>query len=217
MNAVVAWILDLLYPPKCAFCRRLVSDPCMICPACEKNLPYTNGRTGKRKLDTISTVISPLLYEGSVREAMLRFKFQGAAVYSAVFGRLLAAEIEKSGIQADAICWIPLSRKRLRKRGYDQARLLAEETAERLHIPCMSLLEKTRNNPAQSGVLGREERKRNVSGVYRFSGKEVIEGKKILLIDDIITTGATMEEASRILRQAGAKEVYGAAAATREI
>lgn len=216
MKTAAQWILDLLYPPKCTFCRRIVSDSRIICQECEKKLPYTNERTGRRKLDTVPVVVSPLLYEGSVREAMLRFKFQGASGYSAAFGELLASEIEKSGIQTDCITWIPLSRKRLRKRGYDQARLLAEETAASLHMPCVSLLEKTRNNPAQSGVLNREERKRNVQGVYRFCGKEQIEGKKILLIDDILTTGATMEEAAKVLRLAGAETVYGAAAATRE-
>ena len=106
MKTAAQWILDLLYPPKCAFCRRIVSDSRIICQECEKKLPYTNERTGRRKLDTVPVVVSPLLYEGSVREAMLRFKFQGASGYSAAFGELLASEIERSGIQPDCITWI---------------------------------------------------------------------------------------------------------------
>ena len=148
---------------------------------------------------------------------MLRFKFHGAACYSSIFGELLAAEVKRSGMEADIITWIPLSRKRLRKRGYDQARLLAEETAKWLHMPCMPLLDKIRNNPAQSGIADREARQRNVDGAYRLHMTTDIVGKKILLIDDIVTTGATMEEAAKVLCRSGAEAVYGAAAETREI
>ena len=217
MNAFFQTILNLLYPPKCAFCRSLVSSERMICPDCEKKQPFTDSTSGRRMLGTVSLAVAPFKYEGSVRDALLRYKFHGLSCYSGIFGEFMAKEILKAGIEADMICWIPLSKARLRKRGYDQARLLAEEIADILQMPCCPLLEKTKHNSAQSGMAGKEERIKNVSGVYLARANTVIQGKKILLIDDIITTGATMEEAAKELMRAGAACVYGAAAAMRQI
>ena len=102
---------------------------------------------------------------------------------------------------------MPLSRKRLRSRGYDQARLLAEHLSKKISRPCVRLLKKVRNAAPQSGTGGREERKANVLGAYRAFGKQELRGKTVLLIDDIVTTGATLTECASVLTSAGAARI----------
>ena len=113
----------------------------------------------------------------------------------------------------DMVTWAPLSKKRLRRRGYDQARLLAEAVAKELGLPGEGLLRKVRNTPPQSGIDTPEARRANVSGVYAAAEPNHAAGKCILLIDDIITTGATVSECARILLLSGAESVYAAALA----
>ena len=127
MNALVNWLLDLLYPPRCAFCRRLLNDAERgICRFCRRR----NADTGtRRELKNGLLCVAPLRYEDQVRESLLRYKFRGVTAYGAAYAEFLAKCIDESDISCDIITWVPLSRRRLRKRGYDQARILAEETA----------------------------------------------------------------------------------------
>ena len=199
-------VLELLYPTKCTFCHKLTGGD-TVCKSCAEKLPLTAGGAQAQKFPFISQCVSPLYYEGNVRESLLRYKFGGLSLYSAVYAGFMAKCIDENQISCDIITWVPLSRKRLRKRGYDQAKLLAGELSERTGIPCCRLLKKTRNNPAQSGTGGAEKRRANVSGVYTALKPERIKGKSILLVDDIVTTGATLSECGRILLSAGAGEV----------
>ena len=113
----------------------------------------------------------------------------------------------------DLVAWVPVSRKRRRERGYDQAQLLAEQVADLLQMPVCHCLKKVRDNPPQSGVETPEERRKNVRGRYMPLDPEQFENKRILLVDDVITTGETMEECSRVLCTAGAEQVVCAALA----
>ena len=208
-----ARILDLLYPPKCAFCGTLVSrEDAGICPACLRDLPRTADL--RRSADFVTGVTAPLYYEGTVRQAMLRYKFNGAPARGEVYGRLIAGELRRTEkTDFDAVTWAPLSRQRLRRRGYDQARILAEAAAGELGLPCVPLLRKVRHTPPQSGIGEPEARRANVSGVYTAADAGGTAGKRILLIDDIITTGATISECARVLLLAGAESVHAAALA----
>ena len=207
MNQLGERLLDLLYPPKCAFCRKLVTDGRMLCPDCEKALPVPEKEKQSKKISGLAVCLSPLYYTGDVRQSLHRYKFQGAAAYYRIYAELMAACARGYGLTADLVTWVPLSRKRLRSRGYDQARLLAEEVAGRLGLPCEQTLEKIRNNPAQSGTSGAEERQKNVLGVYRAVTS--FAGEHVLLVDDIVTTGATLSEAAKELLNAGAEQVSG--------
>ena len=214
MGRLISGLLDLLFPPKCAFCRRLVkSNNNLLCPACRANLPYTEDG-GAQHGDFFRLCISALYYEDTVRQALLRYKFQGSSGYAGTFGRLLADCIraELRG-QYDLISWVPLSRERLRERGYDQAMLLAQAAALELQDVAVSTLDKVRNAEKQSGVGSAEKRRANISGAYRVADAELIQGRRILLIDDIVTTGATLSECARTLREAGAKDVVCATVA----
>lgn len=214
---VIDKLLDLLYPPRCAFCRRLLWREALACPDCLKSLPYTGAAARYGRIAHISDCVSPLYYEGDVRASLLRYKFHSLTAYSKVYAKIMLKCIDECGISCDIITWVPLSARRLRKRGYDQARLLAEEISSAKGVPCQRLLKKTVNNPAQSGTGSPEKRRANVAGVYAYAGGGGLEGRSVLLIDDIVTTGATLAECARVLKTAGAGPVYAATVArTRE-
>lgn len=210
MRAAAA-LLDLLFPPKCPFCRRVLDAPGM-CPACEKSLPWTDEARGLRELPGGLLCAAPLWYEGPVREAVRRFKFRGGVTAAGPLGALIAqAAADRFSGEFDAVTWVPVSAERLRKRGYDQSRLLAERACKLWGAEPEALLRKVRDNPAQSGLESAEARWRNTQGVYQAQGDPA--GRRILLIDDVCSTGATLVSAAGILLTAGAAGVVCAAAA----
>ncbi len=210
---MLSYLLGLLFPAKCVFCRKLLerreTDLCIDCrrelPFCEmsvKRLPYSESTT------------AVFYYETEVRASILRYKFHGMLQYSAAYGRLLAMKISEQEMDFDLISYVPVSRRRLHKRGYDQAGRLAKAVASELGLKSCQLLKKIRDNPAQSGIQKPEERRANVIGVYRVQKPSAIQGKRILLIDDVLTTGATLSECCRTLLDAGAAQVSCAVLAT---
>lgn len=208
MKRAIRWLLDLLYPPKCTFCRRLLQKgEEEICNACRVKLPVFSGSLPAGPY--ISDGTAALFYRETVRESLLRYKFQGLAHYDVCYGRLLSAacvRLPLGGI--DAVTWTPVSRKRRRKRGYDQSRLLAKQLSRRLDKPLSSTLRKVRDNPPQSTLSDADARRANVLGVYEADAHAEILGKTFLLVDDILTTGATASEAARTLLLSGAEAVY---------
>ena len=120
---------------------------------------------------------------------------------------------EKAGKGFEVLTWTPISPLRRLRRGYDQVELLAQAVALELGTEAIPTLSKIRHNPPQSGITGQAQRRANVLGVYRPVEPERFRGKRVLLLDDIITSGATASEAARVLLTAGAKEVIFAAVA----
>ena len=211
---VISAFLDILFPPRCVFCRGLLArGEKEICGECLKTLPYTvNG--GEQSGAFFSACVAPLFYEDHVRESILRFKFKGATGYSKPYGRLLADCIrENLNGRYDLISWVPLSSKRLKERGYDQSMLLAMSAALELDDVAVCTLDKVRDVEKQSTVGSAEKRRANIAGAYRAADPELVKGRRILLIDDIITTGSTLSECARTLLEAGAAEVLCAAIA----
>ncbi len=211
---LLSWLLDLVYPPRCAFCRRLLPDGVRgVCRFCEKKLPFVPPDGQVQSFRNVDKCLSPLYYEGSVRESLHRYKFSSLTAYADIYSEFMGKCIDENGISCDIITWIPLSRRRLRKRGYDQAELLARLIAKRQGFHCVRLLKKLRNNPPQSGTGSPEKRRANVKGIYSCIKPDLVKEKTILLIDDIVTTGATLSEATGVLKKAGAAAVYCAAVA----
>ncbi len=161
-------------------------------------------------MEFLDTCVGPLWYEGDVRESHHRYKFSNKRCYAEPYSLLMwqCAQDRLEGT-FDVVCWVPLSRKRLNRRGYDQARLLAVRVAKQLGLHAQPLLDKVRDTPAQSGQTDAAARRANVLGVYRLKRDKQVAGKRILLVDDVVTTGATMSECARILRTAGAVSVSG--------
>jgi len=205
---ILEYCLDLLYPPKCVFCHKIIKKQ-GVCEECSKQLPYTRENS-KQRLPEIACCVSPLYYEGMVRESVLRYKFGGVKSYSASYAEFIAKCIDLEGISCDIITWVPLSRKRRRKRGYDQAGLIAKELSRMIGVPCESLLRKCKNNPAQSRIHSPAQRRINVAGVYQAVASEKMHGSRILLVDDVVTTGSTLSECACVLKSGGAAEIIAA-------
>lgn len=210
-------IAHLLYPWECVFCESVLKDT-DICRECEEKLPYTVGDSAMQKFPFIDKCVSPLYYKDKVRASVHRYKFGGCSAYSRRYGIIMSDCVENNldCRSIDVISWIPLSKKRLRRRGYDQARLIAEEIAAKTGLPCRQLLQKVKNNSAQSLTRDAKQRRENVAGVYALDDGADVSGLRILLVDDVVTTGATMSEAARILRKEGAKSVFGVTLARHE-
>ena len=210
-------ILDLLFPPKCVFCGKILyREAEKWCDKCTEALPFTIN-SGRQEGDSYDFCISPLYYKSVVRKSILRFKFKGASAYASAYGKILAECIrEQSDINYDIISWVPLSGKRKRTRGYDQAMLLALATALELGDVAAETLTKPHDVRAQSEISDKDERHANISGAYKVADAELIEGKCVLLIDDIVTTGSTLSECTRVLLAAGATRIVCAALARGE-
>lgn len=203
------WLLSLLFPPKCVLCGALLKNEELdLCRRCRVEAPWYPNR--KEKLRFLDSFAAVWYYEGSVRKSLLHYKFYGARSYAGAYGRMLAMKLQEEYPEGfDCLTWIPVSRLRRFRRGYDQVKLLAQATGKELGMIPVPLIEKIRHNRPQSGVHGAAERRANVLGVYRVTAAAgSLSGKRVLMLDDILTTGATAGEAARVLLTAGAKEVH---------
>jgi len=215
-------ILNLIFPPKCVFCSKILhKTDDGWCDKCTESLPYADDH-GKQDGDVFDFCVSPLYYTGTVRRSILRYKFNNAYYYADTYGKVLAEciqeckDIKFHNMDYDIISWVPLSNKRERKRGYDQAMLLATATASQLGEVAVETLKKPHDVQAQSELGDKAERSANISGAYATADSDNIQGKRILLIDDVVTTGSTLEECSRVLLSAGACGVICATLARGE-
>lgn len=200
------FVLDLLFPPKCPFCGKLLDKGELLCPACQRELPWLSGAAGEARVELTAGCVSALRYQDAVREAVHRYKFGGGRGRCRGFGALVAQCVRDHGLAADVISWPSLSARRLRRRGYDQAQLLARQAGKALGLPVVRTLRKA-HRPAQSGLEDAAARRANLLGAYSAVHPERFAGKRVLLIDDVLTTGATLSECAKTLRLAGAAEV----------
>ena len=153
-------------------------------------------------------------YKDDVRKSIHRFKFGNTRGYADVYARLLALRLQNTFPEAfDILTWVPVSGLRRLKRGYDQTELIAKALARDLGMPATAVLKKIRHTPPQSGIRDAAQRRANVLGAYAVHTRQNLAGKRILLLDDVLTTGATASECARVLVTAGAKEVCFAAVA----
>ena len=206
-------ILALLFPPKCTLCRKLLDkDETDLCRCCRTEAPEITKPNFK--LQFLAGWTAVWYYKDDVRKSLLRYKFYNARSYADVYGRILAMKLQKehSG-DFDLLTWVPISTLRRWKRGFDQVELIALAVGRELGIEPVPTLKKIRNTPPQSGIRDSAKRRANVLGAYRVIDPATIAGKRLLMLDDIITTGATASECGKTLLTAGAKEVFCAAVA----
>jgi len=205
---LIQYLLDLIFPHKCPFCGRVLERYEQgMCERCQPVLPWTDGENDPVEFCDVS--LSPLRYRDGVREAMHRFKFLRGQEHANLFGTLMAQCLrDRLDETVDAVVWVPLSRKGLRRRGYDQSELLARHVAEEMGLPLVCALEKIRETTTQSSVKGDSARRANVVGAYRVRAGVDLTGKRVVLVDDVVTSGATLSECALCLRLAGAADVY---------
>lgn len=212
MNLIAA-LLNLLFPEKCLLCRKVLANGEIdLCRHCRCDNPaYTHRKSRPQFLDSFTAV---WYYEEDIRSSLLRYKFGGCRSYAPGYGRLLAMVLQKNYPDGfDLITWVPVSRFRKWKRGYDQVELIARAAAGELGTEPVALMKKIRHTRPQSSLREYSQRKANVLGAYQVLNPAEVAGKRILLLDDILTTGATASECARILKTAGAAEVHCAAMA----
>jgi len=206
------FIAETFFPPRCVACGKVIKGMAYgFCRGCVTDLP----ETGEKNLFTIPYVslYAPYYYEGAIRRALIRFKFNGKKQYAPFFAVYMAECVREIALYIDAVTFVPLAEKGRRKRGYDQAEELAVAVAAELGKPLVSSLVKLRETKKQSG-LRRAQRVGNVLGAY--AAADVGEGARLLLVDDVATTGSTMSEAAKTLLSAGAGNVVGLCAAKTE-
>lgn len=211
-------MLSFLFPQKCIFCGRLLKKGEMdLCSDCRSNAPVFTG--SKTKIPFVAHWCAMWYYNDSVRRCIHKYKFFNKRSYCIAFGRLLAMKALTEGFAGyDMVTWVPTSFLRKLRRGYDQSELLAKAIGNELGIKHQRTLHKIRNNPPQSKLKGHSGRRANVLGVYTPCHPEKFAGKRILLVDDVVTTGSTASECARILMTSGAAEVnlIAIAAATQD-
>ena len=203
-------LLDFIYPPVCSICGKL--DKNSICKKCEimlKRQAIFGIDDYSRKMRYFSEHIYVFKYDGEIRKMLLNYKFNDKPYIYNTFVNFLKKN-EKIFIQIkkyDIIIPVPISKKRFKERGYNQSELIARKIAKYAGIKyANNVLIKTKNNIAQS-LLEEQNRKENVKGVYKLNCSKKIKNKNILLIDDIYTTGSTVNECSKILKDADVNKI----------
>lgn len=206
---------EILWPPRCFFCDEVMkAGEGPVCASCrEKGL--AEGKTRTRRGEFYASARAPFSYRDEAAEAVVRLKRPDGAYLLKPAADFIAGACEEEKEEYALVTWIPLDLKRRLARGFNRSEELARLVAARLGIPAEGLLEKTRSTGKQ-GLLSEEERKANVFGAFRMKKRADVRGKTVLLVDDVITTGATVSEAARVLLTAGAAKVYAASLAMRD-
>lgn len=201
-------ILDFIYPPVCGICGKI--DQNYLCKKCQKILEsQAKFEIIKDYNQKFNNHLYIFKYEGIIRKTILNYKFNEKSYLYLTFVNFLLKnekffEILKS---YDTIIPVPISKERKKERGYNQSELLAKELAEKLSIECIKNCLIKNKNIIEQSKLTRIERKKNIQGVYILKNKEKLINKKILLIDDIYTTGSTINECCKNLEPANPKKI----------
>ena len=201
-------IFHLLFPEKCILCGKVLDKAeTDLCHTCRVEAPECPVRKQKRSF--LDSWVAIWYYKGYIRSSILRYKFRRARHYAHGYGRLLAMKLQQEHPEGfDLLTWVPISPIRRLTRGYDQVELLAKAVGKELGMEPVRTLRKIRHNCPQARIHGSAQRRANVLGVYRIVDASLVRDKRVLLLDDIITTGATAGEAARVLLTAGAEEVH---------
>ena len=213
-------IISVFFPRKCIFCNELIPISTPNCQNCAEKLPViASGICGhcgfdqnhcKCKATEFVKAIAPFYYEGLSKKTLANFKFNGKATFGKQMAEYMTDVIvqEYKDIEFDLITCIPLSKTEYNNRGFNQSAILAKQISRNLDLPCdINQIQKVRDIEPQRTKKA-HERKGNVLGAFDINHPEKIKGLSILLIDDVMTTGATLNETAKMLKIYGAKKVY---------
>ncbi|MCM1334899.1 MAG: double zinc ribbon domain-containing protein [Bacteroides sp.] len=207
-HRVYRYLIHYLYPNRCPACDRMIGYNDLFCDRCEERLVRYEKDFPVENADAFSAFC---VYKGAMRGVILRFKENPCGNTAFAFAGCIFRALDERSLcdEIDVIAYIPMLRADLEKRGYNQTELIARELRYFIKAPCAELLEKCRKTSEQKSLDG-DERKKNVLGAFRVVDAEAIRGKKILLLDDLCTTGSTLSEAAGALKEAGAVKVIAA-------
>lgn len=220
--------LDWIFPRRCLHCREFLKSGGDLCPACAAAWPslespycsvcarpFVSSEGSSRvcgdclrEPKVCARVIAAGVYRGVLHDLIVRFKYRGQERYSGFFGAKMAEVlVAVPDSSYDVIVPAPLHPARLRERGYNQSHLLAREVGKALRLPVIPrALKKVRKTPPQAD-LPAEERRKNLRGAFEVREAAAVKGKRVLIVDDVYTTGATVETISGLLLRNGAERV----------
>lgn len=201
-------MLSFFYPARCINCGELVDDKYPFCNECLKIFKPKRRERFIEVNDKKIKCISAFHYDGKIRQSICDFKFRDRKSYSKFFAESISKVFipEDKIKDFDYITAVPLSKQRYKERGYNQAEIVAKDLGKIINVEYFDILKKVKNNKIQH-TLNLEERKNNVKNVYDVQGEINIKDKKIIICDDIITSGNTLAECVRVLLELGAVEV----------
>jgi competence protein ComFC len=205
LQNLAAYSVDLLFPPVCGACGEPGS---FICRRCRQELRDSQALSGERAGadGSLAGALGLYAYKGAARSLVLALKYRSLHALAAPMGELLADYFIAHPLPVDLVMPVPLHSRRRRQRGFNQSELLARPLARRaaLELDARSL-QRIRNTSQQTRTDSREQREENVRAAFRCRIRP--EGRRVLLVDDVLTTGATLRECARTLRAAGAASV----------
>lgn len=222
-------LLDLLFPKRCVSCGRFGAYICRdcftkieyidkpVCPICQRQAVEGKTHPGCRNRYRLDGLVVICRYQGPIKEAIAKVKYKWVYDVEKVLVDLIADNLWKFDLPKDLILVsVPLHAKRKSWRGFNQAEILAKSLAKSFGMPFADVLVRVRETATQVG-LKRDKRKENVKGAFALrqaQGRTIdVKGRDIVLVDDVYTSGATMGECCRVLKKAGAGEVWGMAVA----
>lgn len=208
-HEIYRYFINYVYPNICPCCEEIIDYDEDFCDRCRNKLVMFEGEFKVKYADKFTAYC---LYVGKVRNAIRKFKYEpkGNSYYAFGFGIVQALRRNQLTSVIDAVTYVPMTKIDKRKRGYNQTELIAKEIRYLLDIPCIDVLEKTRQTKSQKSLKA-IERRENVAGAFALkSCKFDVKGKCILVIDDLCTSGSTLSEAARVLKLAGAESVIAA-------
>ena len=206
ISALFEALLATLFPDRCGGCSGLGD---LLCQSCRAALtPYP--RDPERLPASLDGVRVAFVFAGPLREAVHQFKYRRVQRLAQPLGRLMAAHLAARPLAIDAVLPVPLHHGRLAERGFNQAEALAMEVARAIDRPLVRGLERMRVTEQQAHLDARQ-RADNVRGAFRWAA--ATPPRRLLIVDDVLTTGATIGACADALREAGAEAVYGLALA----
>ncbi len=212
MKKIINNFLDLVYPPVCGICENICKD--YICKKCiikikKYKIKRKNIYKVRDKSKFFDEACHIFKYEDIIRDKLIQYKFDNKSYLYKTFSKIILNDKKICGFleNYDIIIPVPIHKKRKQQRGYNQTELIANQISKDLNIKLeKNILIKNINTKAQSG-LNKKDRQRNVRDVFKLQNTQKIINKKILIIDDIYTTGSTLNECSRIIRLSGVKKI----------
>jgi ComF family protein len=205
-SGLFPFLLDLLFPPRCWHCGRVDTQACDRCQQQLAHIPITN--VAPPPLPPMTGLATTQIHRGQLQQAIQALKYEQALFLAWPLAGRLAEQVKMLGWRVDAVGGVPLHHDRYRERGYNQAKVLAECVAELLGLPEVSgALHRDSYTRPQVG-LGREARLQNVAGAFRAE-PDIVRGQRILVIDDVLTTGATLQACTQAVATSGAAAVFG--------
>lgn len=225
-------VLSIFFPPRCPVCDEVIFPDREICEDCRKKITRIrepvckkcgkpladerreycgdcSGYSHRKKNHFYTQGKAVFVFEGAIRGSMYRFKYGGRQEYAAFYAKAAAEQygdwLRRNGVEA--VVPVPMYSRKKRRRGYNQAEVFAKALGRELHMPVdCGMVRRIRNTVPQKELTG-EERVQNVKNAFQFAA-DIVKYKKIVLVDDIYTTGSTIDAVAEVLLAAGVRKIY---------